>query len=260
MAISLKNKIIKVLVLFVELKSVLIMLKISWWKWVSAVLLIYSVLAGFLVDIPRLQTGNLDHTARNLYFHVPMWFGMVFVLTISVAQSILYLRKSSEKSDFLAVSSAEVGVIYGALGLLTGMLWGKFTWGDFLPRDVKIYGAAIAMLIYLAYFILRSAIENKEQAARISAVYNIFAYAVYIPLIFIMPRIYDSIHPGNGGNPGFNAYDLDGSMRLVFYPAVTGFMGLALWLSQLRTRLRLLEAKSQNNQNENDKQIFITRQ
>ncbi|GAB4128418.1 MAG: cytochrome c biogenesis protein CcsA [Raineya sp.] len=231
------------------------MLKISWWKWISAILLIYAVIAGFLMDIPRLQTGNLDHTARNLYFHVPMWFGMVFVLSISVIQSIAHLRKNTEKSDFWAVSAAEVGILYGTLGLLTGMVWGKFTWGDFLPRDVKIYGAAIAMLIYLAYFILRSAIENKEQAARISAIYNIFAYAVYIPLIFIMPRLYDSIHPGNGGNPGFNAYDLDGSMRLVFYPAVIGFLGLALWLSQLRTRLRLLEAQAQHN--ENTKQIFI---
>jgi heme exporter protein C len=216
----------------------------------------YAVIAGFLVDIPRLQTGNLDHTARNLYFHVPMWFGMVFVLTISVVQSINYLRKSTEKADFWAVSAAEVGVVYGTLGLLTGMLWGKFTWGDFLPRDVKIYGAAIAMLIYLAYFILRSAIENKEQAARISAVYNIFAYSVYIPLIFVMPRLYDSIHPGNGGNPGFNAYDLNGTMRLVFYPAVIGFIGLALWLSQLRTRLRLLETSQQSN--ESNKKIIIS--
>lgn len=233
------------------------MLKISWWKWISAILLVYAVLAGFLIDIPRLQTGNLDHTARNLYFHVPMWFGMVFVLTISVVQSIIYLRKGSEKADFWAVSTAEVGILYGMLGLLTGMVWGKFTWGDFLPRDVKIYGAAIAMLIYLAYFILRSAIENKEQAARISAVYNIFAYAVYIPLIFIMPRLYDSIHPGNGGNPGFNAYDLNGTMRMVFYPAVIGFLGLALWLSQLRTRLRLLENHTQQTE-VNHKQIVIS--
>ncbi len=233
------------------------MLKISWWKWISAILLVYAVLAGFLIDIPRLQTGNLDHTARNLYFHVPMWFGMVFVLTISVVQSVIDLRKSSEKADFWAVSAAEAGVVYGTLGLLTGMIWGKFTWGDFLPRDVKIYGAAIAMLIYLAYFILRSAIENKEQAARISAVYNIFAYAVYIPLIFIMPRLYDSIHPGNGGNPGFNAYDLNGTMRMVFYPAVIGFLGLALWLSQLRTRLRLLESHSQQTE-VSHKQIVIS--
>lgn len=232
------------------------MLKISWWKWISAICIMYAVIAGFLVDIPRLQTGNLDHTARNLYFHVPMWFGMVFVLTISVVQSINYLRKSTEKADFWAVSAAEVGVVYGTLGLLTGMLWGRFTWGDFLPRDVKIYGAAIAMLIYLAYFILRSAIENKEQAARISAVYNIFAYSVYIPLIFVMPRLYDSIHPGNGGNPGFNAYDLNGTMRLVFYPAVIGFIGLALWLSQLRTRLRLLETSQQSN--ESNKKIIIS--
>ncbi|MDX1903508.1 MAG: cytochrome c biogenesis protein [Thermonemataceae bacterium] len=231
------------------------MIKVAWWKWITSVFLMYAVTAGFLVDIPRLQTGNLDHTARNLYFHVPMWFGMVFVLTISLVHSILYLRKNQEKNDIFAVSAAEVGILYGTLGLLTGMLWGRFTWGDFLPRDVKIYGAAVALLMYLAYFILRSAIENKEQAARISAVYNIFAYAVYIPLIFIMPRLYDSVHPGNGGNPGFNAYDLDGKMRLVFYPAVMGFVGLALWLTTLRKRIKLLESLSQETENTKTIQI-----
>jgi len=233
-------------------------LKLSWWKWITILCLVYAVLAGFLVDIPRLETGNLDHTARNLYFHVPMWFGMVFVLTISVVQSINYLRKTTEKSDFMAVSAAEVGVLYGILGLVTGMVWGKFTWGDFLPRDVKIYGAAVALLIYLAYFILRSAIENKEQAARISAVYNIFAYSVYIPLIFVMPRLYDSIHPGNGGNPGFNAYDLNGSMRLVFYPAVIGFLGLSLWLATLKSRLRTIEATLQETESTKIIQISST--
>ncbi|PKQ70633.1 cytochrome c biogenesis protein CcsA [Raineya orbicola] len=231
------------------------MFRLAWWKWVTIVFLVYAVIAGFLVDIPRLQTGNLDHTARNLYFHVPMWFGMVFVLTLSVVHSVLYLRKNQEISNLKAVSFAEVGVLYGMLGLITGMVWGKFTWGDFLPRDVKIYGAAVAMLIYLAYFILRSAIENKEQAARISAVYNIFAYAVYIPLIFVMPRLYDSIHPGNGGNPGFNAYDLNGNMRMVFYPAVIGFLGLALWIATLRTRVRVLEQALQVA--ENRKQVSI---
>ncbi|MCS6794391.1 MAG: cytochrome c biogenesis protein CcsA [Raineya sp.] len=235
--------------------SLSLMFRLTWWKWITILCLVYAVLAGFLVDVPRLQTGNLDHTARNLYFHVPMWFGMVFVLTISVVQSVLYLRKNQEINDWKAVSFAEVGIVYGVLGLITGMIWGKFTWGDFLPRDVKIYGAAVAMLIYMAYFILRSAIENKEQAARISAVYNIFAYSVYIPLIFVMPRLYDSIHPGNGGNPGFNAYDLNGNMRMVFYPAVIGFLGLALWIALLRVRMRMIEQALQNT--ENQKRIVI---
>ncbi len=231
------------------------MFRLVWWKWATIILLMYAVIAGFLVDVPRLQTGNLDHTARNLYFHVPMWFGMVFVLTLSVIYSILYLLKNHEFANIKAVSFAEVGILYGMLGLITGMIWGKFTWGDFLPRDVKIYGAAVAMLIYLAYFILRSAIENKEQAARISAVYNIFAYAVYIPLIFVMPRLYDSVHPGNGGNPGFNAYDLNGNMRMVFYPAVTGFLGLSLWIATLRMRMRVIEQALQMT--ENTKEINI---
>lgn len=231
------------------------MLRLSWWKWITIICLLYVVIAGFLIDVPRLKTGNLDHTVRNLYFHVPMWFGMVFMLTLSVIHSILFLRKNIENDDWKATAFAQVGILYGTLGLITGMLWGKFTWGDFLPRDVKIYGAAIAMLIYIAYFILRSAIENSEQAARISAVYNIFAYAIYIPLIFVMPRLYDSIHPGNGGNPGFNAYDLNGNMRMVFYPAVVGFLGLALWIALIRARLTKLQQAIQKI--ENRKQISV---
>jgi heme exporter protein C len=74
-------------------------------------------------------------------------------------------------------------------------------------------------------------------------VYSIFAFAVFIPLIFILPRLTDSLHPGNGGNPGFNAYDMDSSLRMVFYPAIIGWTLLGTWISTVRVRLRRLERK-----------------
>src|SRR5262249_14352273 len=101
-------------------------------------------------------------------------------------------------------------------------------------------GAAITLLVYLAYFVLRSSLDNSEQRARLSAVYNIFAFAAMIPLIFIIPRMQDSMHPGSGGNPGFNTYDLDSRMRTVFYPAVVGWILLGVWISTLRFRIRLI--------------------
>jgi heme exporter protein C len=67
-----------------------------------------------------------------------------------------------------------------------------------------------------------------------------------IPLIFILPRMVDSLHPGNGGNPAFSNYDLDSRMRLVFYPAVLGWILMGFWLSALLRRIMLLE----HNKNE----------
>jgi heme exporter protein C len=82
-----------------------------------------------------------------------------------------------------------------------------------------------------------------HQRARIGAVYNIFAFAAFIPLIFVLPRLTDSLHPGNGGNPGFNAYDLDSKLRMVFYPAIIAWTLMGTWISSVRVRLRRAERK-----------------
>jgi heme exporter protein C len=74
-------------------------------------------------------------------------------------------------------------------------------------------------------------------------VYNIFAFAAMVPLIFIIPRLQDSLHPGSGGNPGFNAYDLDSRMRLIFYPAVVGWFLIGVWIAQQRIKFKTLEEK-----------------
>ena len=124
--------------------------------------------------------------------------------------------------------------------LITGMIWTKFTWSSAWSGDPKQNGAAITLLIYLAYMVLRNSIEDEQKRARISAVYNIFAFAALIPLLFILPRMTDSLHPGSGGNPGFNAYDLDSKMRMVFYPAIAGWTLLGVWISTLRIRIKLI--------------------
>jgi heme exporter protein C len=132
---------------------------------------------------------------------------------------------------------------FGVLGLVTGMIWANYTWGSPWHGDPKQNMAAIAMLVYVAYFILRGSVTNPDQRARLSAVYNIFAFCAMVPLLFVIPRLTDSMHPGNGGNPGFNAYDLDSSMRWVFYPAVVGWFLLGVWIATLRRRLKLLEER-----------------
>ena len=141
----------------------------------------------------------------------------------------------------MAVEAVNTGVVFCFLGLISGMLWANITWGDFWPNDAKLNGAAISTLMYLAYLVLRNSIEEEQKRAKISAVYNVFAFPVMIVLLFILPRMTDSLHPGNGGNPGFGGYDLDNNMRLVFYPAVLGWMLMGVWIMTIRYRIRTIE-------------------
>jgi heme exporter protein C len=213
----------------------------SWLKIIAVVLLVFVHVAGLLMEVPRLNI--LNETIRALYFHVPMWFGMVLLYGYSVYYSIKYLRNPLHDYDIKSVEYANVGTAFGILGMVTGMLWANYTWGSPWHGDPKQNGAAIALLVYLAYFVLRASLENEEQRARLSAVYNIFAFAAMIPLLFIIPRLTSSMHPGNGGNPGFNAYDLDSRMRLVFYPAVIAWFLIGLWIASLRIRTRNIQEK-----------------
>ncbi|MCP4459420.1 MAG: cytochrome c biogenesis protein CcsA [Cytophagales bacterium] len=215
------------------------LLKSNWWRWLVVCLLIYTVVGGLLFSVPRLPI--LNETIRNLHFHVPMWFGMIFLFTASVIQAVKYLATGNGQYDLIGVRLAEVGLFFGILGLLTGMIWANFTWGSPWSGDPKQNSAAIGMLIYLAYFVLRGSISDEQMRARISAVYNIFAFAALIPLLFILPRLTDSLHPGNGGNPGFNSYDLDSQLRLVFYPAVLGWTLLGFWIATVKIRISKIE-------------------
>ncbi|MBL7843899.1 MAG: cytochrome c biogenesis protein CcsA [Cyclobacteriaceae bacterium] len=212
-----------------------------WLKVIAVLLLVYVHTAGLLMDVPRLNI--LNETVRALYFHVPMWFGMVLLYLMSVYYAIRYLKNPTPEFDVKSVAYAHVGTAFGILGMITGMLWANYTWGSPWHGDPKQNGAAIALLVYLAYFVLRGSLDNEEQRARLSGVYNIFAFAAMIPLIFIIPRLTSSMHPGSGGNPGFNAYDLDSRMRLVFYPAVIAWFLIGLWIVSLRVRIKKLEEK-----------------
>jgi heme exporter protein C len=225
----------------------------SWWKILSVILLIYTFIAGLLMDVPRLPA--LQETIRNLYFHVCMWFCMMILFTISVVYAIKYLRTNKLKYDIYSRQYVTVGIVFGLLGYATGIIWMSYTWADpnnpafqsfsAVAREPKLIGAAIALLIYFAYMVLRDSIQDIDKKARVSAVYNIFAFAMLFPTIWIIPRILPSLHPGGeNGNPALNTNDVDSRMRLVFYPAILGWTLLGVWLTTLKIRLNLLKEKN----------------
>ena len=207
----------------------------NWWKILAVILVLYAIIAGFLAPVPRLAI--LHETIRNLYFHVTMWFGMMIILFVSLLYSTKFLSTLNMKDDIIASAASKVGILFGLLGIATGSVWARYTWGAWWVGDTKLNGAAITLLIYIAYAVLRGSIDEEQKRARISAVYNIFAYIMLIVFLMILPRMTDSLHPGNGGNPGFGGYDLDNKMRIVFYPAIIGWTLLGVWIMSLTVRL-----------------------
>jgi heme exporter protein C len=181
---------------------------------------------------------------RNTYYHVPMWFVLMFLFVASVVYSVRFLMNPKPDFDRKAAAYAETGLLFGGLGLVTGMLWAQYTWGAAWSNDIKQLMTAVALLIYLAYFILRRSFDEPEKGARLAAVYNIFAFASLIPLLYIVPRMFASLHPGATGNPAFGSQDLDNTMRMVFYPAILGFTGLGFWIAELRIRYQRLADKA----------------
>tara|TARA_B100000035_G_scaffold227465_1_gene195797 strand:+ start:819 stop:1481 length:663 start_codon:yes stop_codon:yes gene_type:complete len=219
-------------------------MQLKWWKILGIILVLYSIIAGLLMPVPKLNI--LNETIRNLYFHVTMWFSMIVLMFSSMKQSLQFLNGFDKIHDLKAETYASTGIFMGLLGLTTGMIWAQYTWGTFWVNDPKLNGTAVTLLIYLAYFILRNSIENEDSKARVSAIYNIIAFVMMIVFIGVLPRMTDSLHPGNGGNPAFGNYDLDSNMRMVFYPAVIGWILIGSWIAQLRFRIKLLEIKKEN--------------
>jgi heme exporter protein C len=221
------------------------MIRQNWWKILSFVLLMYTCVMGFLVKVPKLD-DRMQQSVRNLFFHVPMWFCMQTLFTVSVIYAIQYLRSQNHKHDHYALEFARTGVVFGVLGLITGAIWANYQWGEPWSGDPKQNGAAIALLIYLAYFVLRGSMNDLDKRARLSAVYNIFAYAMLFPTIWLLPRLTESLHPGgqgSEGNPGLNPNDTTPEMALTMWIAVLGWTLLSVWITTLRVRLTILTEK-----------------
>ena len=167
-------------------------------------------------------------------------------MAIAFVTSILALSTNKSKHDLMAYSATKVGFLFGVLGLITGSLWAKGAWGAWwVIEDPQLNGALVSVFVYMGYLILRKVSQDTPQRAKITAIYAIFAFAILFILLMIMPRFTDSLHPGKSGNPAFSKYDLDNSLRLVFYPAVIGWILLGLWMYNITLKAELLKEKIQ---------------
>ncbi|MBL8006255.1 MAG: cytochrome c biogenesis protein CcsA [Ignavibacteria bacterium] len=202
------------------------------------ILITFVIITGIVLPIPEIPA--LGDKARVLYFHVPMSWISVLAFFMSMWYSIRYLKTREIDYDIKSFSSAQLGFLFCILATATGSLWAKFNWGSFWNWDPRQTSIFILLMIYGAYFALRSAIDSPEQRAKLSSVYSIIA-AVTVPFfVFIMPRLVESLHPdpiiNNQGKIHMNS-----TMLTVFLTSLVGFTMLYLWMLNLKIRIEKIE-------------------
>ena len=223
-------------------------------KFGSVILVSFVLVAGLAIPLsPSPQSWlefpvipGLEDKARNLFFHVPMSWTAVLAFFISAVYGIRYLRSRDIDFDLISVSAAGLGLLFSLLATVTGALWARFNWGAFWNWDPRQTSIFVLLLIYGAYFGLRSAIENEEKRGRLSAVYTILAGFTVPFFVFVLPRMMAGLHPGalgddTGKGPLFETKMIAPNMRVLFYTSLVAFTLLFLWLLNMRVRAARLE-------------------
>lgn len=222
----------------------------------AIVLITVVVLAGILIPLsPAPQSWlefpsipGLEEKARNIFFHVPTAWTTVLAFLVSMYYGARYLKTRDLEEDLKSVTSAGLGFLFCVLATVTGAVWAKFNWGSFWNWDPRQTSIFILLLIYGAYFALRSALDVAEKRASLSAVYSIVAGLTVPFFIFVMPRMMAGLHPGaqgdsSGGGPLFESGMMAGNMRVLFYTSLLGFNLLYVWMFDLRLRIARLDAR-----------------
>ena len=212
-------------------------------KYVIFVLMSLVILAGFLLPIPYIP--GLEEKARIIYFHVPMSWLSVLAIFMSMIYSVKYLRTKDNINDVKAYTAAGLGFLFCILATITGSLWAKFSWGSFWNWDPRQTSIFILLLVYGAYFSLRSAVDEPEQKAKLCSVYSIIAFVTVPFFIFIMPRIIGTLHP----DPILNTkgeINMDVTMLLIFLLSLVTFTLLYFWIFNIKIRFEKLKRIIQN--------------
>ncbi len=224
------------------------------WKGLLFFLMSFVIIAGIsfpIVDHPSSWTEfpfipGLEEKAKIIFFHVPTAWLTVVAFLMSMIYGVKYLVKQNLDDDVKSQAALQIGMMFAILATVTGSIWAKFTWGAFWhwdPRETSIF---ILLLIYGSLFALRSAIENEEKRAKLSAVYSILSFLTVPFFIFIMPRIMTGLHPGSANDDTAGPvvdFKMNGNMQLVFYLSLTAFTILYYWLWNMTYKSIIIKDK-----------------
>ncbi len=211
------------------------------WKIILFLLLTFVSIAGISFPIVENPTHwydfpfikGLEENAKIIFFHVPTAWLTVIAFFMSTVYSVKYLIKKNLDDDAKSYSAAQLGIIFCILATVTGSVWSKFAWGAFWSWDPRQTSIFALLLIYGAWFALRSAIESEEKRATLSSVYSVIAFLTVPFFIFIMPRIMKGLHPGSADDTNSGPivnFQMNKSMLIIFFVSLIGFTILYFWM------------------------------
>lgn len=205
----------------------------------AAILVATSIVVSVVVVPPDATQGNVQ---RLMYVHVPAaWLAYLSFFIVFVA-SVAYLRTGRSRWDGLAAASAEIGVLFTALAIALGSLWGKPVWGTWWTWDPRLTTTAIMLLIYVGYLAVRRLPDSPRRRARWSAVVGIVGFAD-VPIVHFSVVWWRSLHqPATVLRPG--APTMAGSMLATLLLAVLAFTILFAYLLLVRLRVGRLEDRA----------------
>lgn len=189
------------------------------------------------------EAADFQSTSKVLFFHVPMSWIAVLAFLVSAISSVQYLRKRNIKSDVWASASASLGFLFCILATVTGSIWAKLEWGSYWNWDPRETSIIVLLLIYAAYFALRSALDNEEQKMQISSVYSILAFITVPFLIFVVPRVIFTLHPENPVITNDAEMKMTSQIRIVFFASLFGFTTIYYWMLRMKVDLEFLKHK-----------------
>lgn len=176
-------------------------------KWLVTLWMLAVVIAMFLW-VPAYE--GLGNTGRIIMVHVPTAWLSTFAFAIAAWYSLMFLRRRDARDDDRALVATELGFLFSILATVTGSMFAKVIWGSYWNWEPRETSILILLLIYGAYFALRSAIEDVERRRQLAAVYALFAFATAPLLTFVVPRLYDStLHPNCAFLPGSKCNGID---------------------------------------------------
>ena len=192
------------------------------------------------------EVPDLGFSTRIFYFHVPVAWLTVLAFLVSAIYSVQYLRTNKDVYDLKAESSARLGLLFSILATVSGSLWAKVTWGEYWNWDPRQTSILILMIIYLAYFTLRASIDEFDKRANLSSVYALAAFVTVPILIFVVPRVYESLHPDPIINES-GKIEMSSSIRMIFLFSMIGFTILYFYLKDLNDKIIILRNKKRVN-------------
>lgn len=223
------------------------MTKKSVWRWALGLWMLIVIWAAFFYA-PAAR-GFKGESARIVFFHVPQAWVAVLAFCVNLIASLRYLRGRDLIDDARAATAARLGLIFSVLATVTGSLFARVMWGSFWNWDPREVSIAILLLVYAAYFALREAIPDDERRASLSASYAVLAFVTMPFLIFVVPRIYWSLHPDTIINTR-GSLDMESRMFQTLMGSLAGFTGLFFWLYSLDVRLARVRLARQAREGE----------